>query len=249
MAHCCAPFLGDNTQYTGRPLYAFSVRGQLGVMLFFIISGYCITAASFAALVSNKPIWRYAYERARRIYPPYLAALIFGLCTTLAIGYANSHHWIGPVHHLEGLSTSPRYWIANLLLIQTELNTGTVNIVFWSLCFEVAFYLITGVWLWIAQKMASHHGRAFGTRVLILGFVGTTYASLLSLIFFDHAVFPFNMWHQFALGGILFFFLESSLNTLIGISPRLQHLMKGLAAVAVLLTLVCIALHPGRNSI
>jgi hypothetical protein len=160
MDHSCASFLGSgNSQYAHEPLYAFSIRGQLGVMFFFIISGYCITAAAYGALIGNKPLWRYAYERVRRIYPPYLAALLLGVIADLAIAHASSHHWISPVHHLVVFAASPRYWIANLFLLQFELNTGMVNIVFWSLCLEVAFYAVVGALLWMAQRVAARPGR------------------------------------------------------------------------------------------
>jgi peptidoglycan/LPS O-acetylase OafA/YrhL len=246
MDHACAPFLAANDpRYVHQLLYAFSIRGQLGVLFFFIISGYCIAAAAYGALIGNKPLWRYGYERVRRIYPPYLAVLLLGIVSNAAIGFASAHRWIEPVHHLMVFYPSPRYWIANLFLIQSELHTGMVLAVFWSLCAEVAFYAIVGILLWIAQQVAARRGPASGTLALILGLALTIYASLLSLIVFDNALFPFDLWHQFALGGLLFFLIESKPGFVAGYSIRLRRIINSAAALAAVLTLIFIALRPG----
>jgi peptidoglycan/LPS O-acetylase OafA/YrhL len=148
MDHSCDRWLGNgNLAYLNNPVYRFSLEGKLGVTLFFVISGYCIVAAAYSALHSGKTLGRYAFERVRRIYPPYLAALILTVLSQFFILFANSHHLIGEVHHLAALPHSPRFWIANLLLLQSELNTPMVNVVFWSLCYEVVFYVFIGVFL------------------------------------------------------------------------------------------------------
>jgi peptidoglycan/LPS O-acetylase OafA/YrhL len=243
MCHSASPFIGDNPRFAHEPLYFFALRGQLGVMLFFMISGYCIAAAAYGALTSGKPIWRYAFERVRRIYPPYLAALTLSAFTTLLIGYASAHHLIGPVHHPHVLGTSARYWIGNLFLLQYELNIVPMMGIFWSLCYEIAFYAVVGVWLWVAKLVTLRQGLAFGTLTLVLGVFLTTYLSLLSLILSGGAIFPFDLWHMFSLGCILFFLLEFNPMTVAGYSRRLRWCLYGAAAVAVSLTIVYIAIH------
>ena len=243
MNHSASPFIGDNPRFAHEPLYFFAVRGQFGVMLFFIISGYCIAAAAYGALTSGKPIWRYAYERVRRIYPPYLAALTLSAFTTLLIGYAGAHHLIGPVHHPNVLGTSARYWIGNLFLQQYELNVVPLMGIFWSLCYEIAFYAVVGVWLWVAKLVTLRRGLAFGTLTLVSGIFLTTYLSLLSLILSGGAVFPFDLWHLFSLGSILFFLVEFNPMTVAGYSRRLRWGLNGAAAVAVSLVIVYITIH------
>ena len=44
---------------------------DVGVALFFVISGYCIAAAAETAIWRQVPISRYFVRRFRRIYPPY----------------------------------------------------------------------------------------------------------------------------------------------------------------------------------
>jgi len=248
MRHVSANFVGDNPSFGREPLYSFSLRGQLGVILFFAVSGYCITAAAYNALASGKTVRRYAFERVRRIYPPYLAALLLGVLVTVLVGYAAAHHWIGPVHHPQIIGTSAFYWIGNAFLLQLELSVEPVNFVFWSLCYEIAFYAVVGVLLWVAKLVGSRYGNPSAALTLFLGLTVTTYVSLLSLILLGRAVFPFDLWHLFSLGGILFFFLESKPETVAGYSQRLRSFINWSVAGAVALTLAYIALHGNDDS-
>jgi peptidoglycan/LPS O-acetylase OafA/YrhL len=244
MAHCCSGFLvGANEHYREQPLYAFADRGQLGVMLFFVISGYCITAAAMNALLSGKSVRRYAFERVRRIYPPYLAALVLGTLSIAVIVFANARHWIPPVHHLATLPTSPRYWVANLFLLQYEMGTGFADDAFWSLCYEIAFYSIVGALLWLAKAVAARRGMGAGTKTLAAGLVLSTAATLATLIAFNGAVFPLDQWHQFSLGGVLFLVLEARPNTVPGFSNATRRALLAGAGLLVLLTVAYIALR------
>jgi len=242
MVHSCDRFLpGKNLSYLHVPLYAFAIRGQLAVILFFTISGYCIAAAANSALYSGKTLRRYAFERCRRIFPPYWAALLLGVLVQVLLHLAESHHWIATINHPVPLIWTPRYWIANLTLTQEELHTDFGNVVFWSLCYELAFYAIVGFWLWLAQRVGRGYGMARGQLTLILGVSCTAFASLLGLIVFGVPVFPWDLWHQFALGAILFYVLESNEKTVAGYSVRLRWMLNAIAAIAIALSLVYVA--------
>src|ERR1700761_1091421 len=205
MDHSCDRWLGAaDPRYMHVPLYWFSIRGQLGVMIFFVISGYCITAAAYGALISGKRVGRSALGRARRIYPPYLFTLILTALSVVAIGFANAHHWIPPVNHLQTMEPTARYWVANLLLVQYELNTPFINVVFWSLCYEIAFYLIIGVFIVAAQAVAAKRGMAAGAYVLLNAMGISTVIVLALMIIYPAVWFPFDLWHQFSIGGMLF---------------------------------------------
>jgi peptidoglycan/LPS O-acetylase OafA/YrhL len=244
MVHCCGRFLnGDNVKYLHEPLYAFAIRGQLGVVCFFIVSGYCITAAAHGALYSGKTLNRYAFERARRIFPPYWIALLLGVSMTLLLHFAEVHRWIPKINHPQSLESTPLFWIANLSLTQYEFKTNFENIVFWSLCYEVAFYVIVGLLLGIAKRVAKARGIASGQLAFILGLAFTTFGSLLFLIVFALPVFPFDLWHQFAFGGLLFYVIESKPNTVAGYSPRLRLTLNGIAGITIVLGLTYIYLR------
>ena len=209
MVHSCDRWLpAVDPKYFNQPLYAFSMRGQLGVMIFFVISGYCIVAAAYGALVSGKSISRYCYDRIRRIYPPYLAALVLTVLSVSVIAFASRHHFIPPIAHMATLPWSPRYWIANLLLLQYELNTSMVNVVFWSLGYEIAFYCLIGVFLAAAQALSRRRTLHAGTLLFVWCVGLSTMAALGWMLAFGDVVFPFDSWHQFSIGGLLFFLIE-----------------------------------------
>lgn len=227
MVHCCDRWLSaGNDAYLHVPLYAFAIRGQLGVMLFFVISGYCIAAACYAALISDKSIWRYSYERVRRIYPPYLAALLLGVLSTLAISFANSHHLIGEVHHLAELPRGFKSWFANIFLLQSELNTPMMNVVFWSLGFEIAFYAILGAFLQGAKFLKARISHAAGTLFFVCATGISTVIGLAWMIAYGTVIFPFTGWHQFSIGALLFFLIEFNSKTVAGYSNRFRWILR-----------------------
>lgn len=241
MVHSCGPFLGDNMRYVKLPLYAFSIRGQLGVVLFFVISGYCITASAYGALTTGKPVWRYGYERVRRIYPPYLATLVLALLAIVVVDLAQSHHLIGMLHHDRGLSPSPRYWMGNFLLLQSELKVPCTNVVSWSLCYEVSFYVIIGLFLFGAKRLALRWGMLAGTVFFVASIGVSTMLSLSCMLTYKDAAFPFDLWHQFSLGSLLFFVLESGPATISGYSTTFRNFVWGNCAVVAVLTLFFVA--------
>jgi peptidoglycan/LPS O-acetylase OafA/YrhL len=102
-----------------------------GVMLFFVISGFCIHYP-YAGLHGKKlDLAEYGVRRFFRIYPPYLAAVLF----TFAV------QWIG---YREGFLPSldgSNYRLSALLLQNSFGNQPDCNPALWTIPIEVAFYL------------------------------------------------------------------------------------------------------------
>jgi len=238
MDHSASRWLFTHLSYGSNPLYAFSVKGPLGVVIFFVISGYCITGAAYGALVSGKTTGRYAFERIRRIYPPYLAALVLTLASGIVVRVAEKYHLIGAVNNRLEMQPTIAYWAGNLFLLQFELKARPANIVFWSLCYEVAFYAIVGVVLVAAKYVARRRGAATGIMVLVSGIGMVTTAALVTMLIHGDAIFPFDMWHQFALGALLFFCLELNAETVKDYSVRLRNLVWANAALVAVLTVL-----------
>ena len=55
--------------------------GQPAVMVFFVISGYCIASAADACQRRGLGFLQFMWRRVRRIYPPYLLSLVFWIAT------------------------------------------------------------------------------------------------------------------------------------------------------------------------
>lgn len=109
--------------------------GYAGVFLFFVISGFCIhlsqaraRAAGLAARVEFRPFWR---RRVRRLYPPYLAALLLSLAVAAAtVGLPLTRHftWDVASHLLMVHNFDPR-------------TCYSISSVFWTLAVEEQLYL------------------------------------------------------------------------------------------------------------
>lgn len=236
MRHSCDRWIGDgNMSYLSNPIYSFGMRGQIGVTLFFLISGYCITAAGFGALASGKTVSRFGYERLRRIYPPYLAALVLATVSLLAIHFASAHHFIGRVNHPAILTASPSYWLANIFLVQQEFRITPVDVVYWSLCYEVAFYLIVALFLAISKWIAARRGLTAGTIFLVSAFGVSTAITVSWMLFGGREIFPFDQWHQFSIGALLFFLMELKPKTFAGYSKKLSWMVGSNALIVSIL--------------
>ncbi len=109
--------------------------GYISVFLFFVISGFCIhlqwTKAKAAGVEPEIHFGSFWKRRLRRLYPPYLIALVlFFLLTAATTGISFSHFFV--------------YDLGMHLLMLHNLDpktTYTINGVFWTLAIEEQLYL------------------------------------------------------------------------------------------------------------
>ena len=111
-------------------------HGYLGVQLFFVISGYCITAAMYGSMNKPRPFRYFIKRRLRRIFPPFWASIVL----LVVLGIATIAILKTPRDVVFPLSSLD--WIANVLLIQGPLQAPDANVVYWSLSIEMQFYLV-----------------------------------------------------------------------------------------------------------
>jgi peptidoglycan/LPS O-acetylase OafA/YrhL len=245
MVHASVPFVNREGRFIHFPIYAVSVFGQLGVTMFFVISGYCIMGAAHGVLASDRSTASYGMNRLRRIYPPYLAACLFAVCFYFLIAFGQSHHLI-PVSNYEAnhpLTREPNFWLGNLLLIQIELAQPPLLGVSWSLCYEVVFYALLGLLLIIAKAHARRSPAASTTTVFQIGISALTYTSLAWLMVSSKTCpFPLDLWYQFGLGALLFLVFAAQAG-----SPAWRS--RTLLIAAGLLLALFAALHPGHSTL
>ena len=74
---------------------------DLGVPLFFVISGYCIAASMDSHRRRGSSSWVFLGRRLRRIYPPYWAALLVFVVVTWALDQAGWNRLHNGAHSLE----------------------------------------------------------------------------------------------------------------------------------------------------
>lgn len=103
-------------------LVKFTKYGYLGVELFFMISGYVIF---FSAQFGSAS--KFAVGRIVRLYPAYWFAVLFTSCFAV--------FWGGVM-----MSVTPKMVVVNLTMLQSFMNVGDVDGVYWTLLYEVKFY-------------------------------------------------------------------------------------------------------------
>jgi peptidoglycan/LPS O-acetylase OafA/YrhL len=199
----------------GRWLSWLAVRRlDVGVTLFFVISGYCIAASLEATRRRGQSPWAFFARRFWRIYPPYWAAL-FGFAVVVSalevVGLERLFR--GPL----GVKLDPvadldwRQWLGNLTLTETwrphvwgpgrNLFTGVA----WSLCFEEQFYLIGLLALCLAPRRMA----------LTLGIVTAAVVAVRGLAWWGGRLDDFRgtfpaLWHEFAVGIAVYYGLHKA---------------------------------------
>ncbi len=208
--HACLPYLLSVAPSLMRnPVYRVSVSGPLGVVLFFVISGYCIVGAAYNSTVADRPVRAFAFDQIRRIFPPYWAAL------ALAIATIDFSQFLQRNHILPGTAVVQKpetvwFWTTNVFLVQIPAGYASAMLVAWTLSYEIAFYAVVGSWLAIARRLAPDN---VDRRVMWLatGLGTTTLVSAAWMAFFPRSCpFPLTLWYQFGLGSWLFFLVVAN---------------------------------------
>jgi len=147
------------------------VAGHLSVTVFIVISGFCLTLPVISQGGQLRGgVTGFLKRRARRILPPYYAAV--ALCLLLiwtVIGKPTGSLWDYPIR------VTPAAIFCHLVLIQDLFATSLINYVFWSIAVEWHIYFIVPllVWCW----------RRYGATAVVLGSLSLGYG--LRFVFSD----------------------------------------------------------------
>ncbi|MGE0449203.1 MAG: acyltransferase family protein [Vicinamibacterales bacterium] len=125
-------------------------RTWIGVPLFFVISGYCITAAAARSAVSDEPMRRFFWRRLRRIFPPAWCVLGAVAALMVAVPWLYSQPLSGFVPFIRPETMTPWQWTGNVTLTFSWLyhatgEPGRLLAHYWTLCYEEQFYLVSGL--------------------------------------------------------------------------------------------------------
>jgi len=135
----------DGLYMSWLPLSRFSHEA---VIVFFVMSGFIIYSTT---VNSGRDATDYIIARASRIYSVALPAVLFSIFCALSFIQD-----IGPSGIYPSNYTSPSLFdaISSLLFLnQSWLNTAelTLNTPFWSLCYEVWYYIVFGFWFFVPR--------------------------------------------------------------------------------------------------
>lgn len=121
-----------------RSLYSFVPHGDMGVALFFFISGFIIAKPFLAQRVTG--IWQFYLRRVRRIYPPYALILLVSFLALQVLGEKPHKAFAFYATHVP-LGSS---LLLSLSYLNGLVSDGSSRLLppAWSLEIEMQFYLL-----------------------------------------------------------------------------------------------------------
>jgi len=200
----------DAFQATFPSLHKVLKAGDLGVPMFFVLSGFCIAASAISNQRKQQSVWDFFKRRFKRIYPPLWFSIFTVVCIPFAIellSFFKTGFFVFPTPAYLSFNFQDWFKLATLTqafavipgVTSLDQKFGAFNGVYWTLAIEVQFYLAMGIALW--------------TRRIYPFCLGLTIASIPFTFFpasFSTGLFlPY--WPQFALGVFLYFLFDKGL--------------------------------------
>jgi peptidoglycan/LPS O-acetylase OafA/YrhL len=137
------------------PLLAIFHHGDLGVQVFFVLSGFVIAHSMARDQVTPGYVGRFLLRRSLRIDPPYWASMVL----VVALGLLSARSVPGKVYHVPGVGQV----VAHIFYLPKLLGIPLINLVYWTLCLEIQFYLVFALLMllvtWLRKRMTNQ--RAF----------------------------------------------------------------------------------------
>jgi peptidoglycan/LPS O-acetylase OafA/YrhL len=149
--------IADDMSRTSASAVMFGWLGSWGVVLFFVLSGFCIHLPQAQALSLDRGHtvdWpRFLKRRARRLLPTHYAALVLAAI-------------VGSFTQTELISEpTTASFTAHIFMVHVWYGPFffSINAVFWTIAVEVQFYLCYPVYLWLRKRL-----RPLGTTGLLV---------------------------------------------------------------------------------
>lgn len=183
--------------FGGDPALGDMSLGLLAVGAFFTISGYLITLSRY-----RTPFGTFVWRRFLRIFPGYWACLIFTAFVAAGIAGAVRGGWSVSTAINFVLTNAPMMYGGDLTVGETLAGSpfpAAWNGSLWTLRYEVACYLLTGVALYVGAIRRQRW-------VYLAGFVAATALSLtVQTQGIGGVIQPFSLLLPFFLAGALLF--------------------------------------------
>src|ERR1700742_2186939 len=123
---------------------AWFIYGRFAVVVFIVLSGFSLALSPARHGWRLDAVGRFAQRRARRILPPYWAALAFSLAVA----------WLIVPQPGNGVPDAKSVWV-NGLLVQNIVGAHSPNAAFWSMAVEAQLYLLFPLLLLIIRRRSA----------------------------------------------------------------------------------------------
>jgi peptidoglycan/LPS O-acetylase OafA/YrhL len=181
-------------------LLFLTTRFWYGVPLFFVISGYCISASVDRHQQRVSSVRTYFLRRFRRIFPTLWIFLAIAIPLTALLGIAAPFLMHDGVHGFwASWWFSPWQWLGSLTLTESWRyhavgdGRGLLFGHLWTLCYEEQFYAVAGLCLFLSP-------RHFRKSIAVV----TAVVALITMLAPGHPAFRGfffdGLWLQFAAG-------------------------------------------------
>lgn len=188
----------DNLRDTSLFLYSIAQYGNLGVPMFFVISGFVITYSAESTLKKQQSPLFFLKKRFLRIYPVFWASVLLVILlpyTVEVLSMLKSGRYQEPVNLIYEYSLSE--WAHFLMLTKVFFaNTGylpaefsQINAVYWTIAIEFQFYLIVCLGLYFRR-----YYRHFIVLMSVLSFI-----NMLNPLGVNYGLF-IHYWPSFCIG-------------------------------------------------
>jgi len=180
------------------PTTIFFAIGNLGVPVFFVLSGFVMAVTTQNKSFDVGGAMRFVARRFVRLSPPYYFSILLAISLMIV-----KKTIVDPALQLPTIGSV----FAHMLYIQDFLRYPEINVAYWTLCFEIQFYLVFACILYAATQV----GKESKWHHLIVIF--TTLAGAIWLAFPELAQyfgeyintkrFFIRFWYAFSLGALV----------------------------------------------
>jgi peptidoglycan/LPS O-acetylase OafA/YrhL len=120
-------------------------RGDLGVEVFFVVSGFVLAHSMADTDVDLRYVGRFLLRRSVRLDPPYWASMVL----VVALGLLSNRFVPGKAFAPPGAGRV----LAHVLYLQDLLGVPPLNSIYWTLCIEIQFYLAFALLMLVATAL------------------------------------------------------------------------------------------------
>lgn len=171
--------------------------GNLGVPIFFVLSGFVMSVTTNSKHINATAALKFMQRRFLRLSPPYYFAILI----SLIVLFAKSH--------IDNIDILPSTFsiFAHLFYMQGFFGFKQINVIYWTLCYEMQFYVVFALIIFLISYWASSQKKQLlviklSTLIGLLWLAAPE--SLISHNNFatSHLLF-INYWYAFCAGALV----------------------------------------------